>query len=124
MSTGVGALVIVILTSLAGLLVACFVGLAAHEATHAAVAVALGARILSFRTLPPTPHVVWEKRAKHIDRTIQVAPIVLSVPLVIIIMIVGTGRPLLEQLMLGTFAAAYVPMDPRGADWAPVAGLF
>lgn len=102
--------------------IAWLAGTAAHETTHAVVADGLGARIESFHPLPPTPRVVYEPPTGQIDTAIRVAPIALSLPLLVAVMFVAAGRPLGEQVVLAAFVAAYIPRSRT--DWSPLAGLF
>lgn len=105
-----------------GTALAVLAGTAAHEATHAAVADGLGARIESASYLPPAPHIAYDAPTQSVDHAIRVAPIALAIPLLVAVMLVAAGRPLREQVVLAAFAAAYIPRS--GADWAPVAALF
>jgi len=109
-------------TAAVGAGIAFLTGTAAHELTHAVVADGLGARVESVRPLPPAPRVVYQPPSAQVDRAIRVAPIILSLPLLVAVMFVAAGRPLREQVVLAAFVAAYIPRSR--SDWAPVAGLF
>jgi len=102
--------------------IAVLAGTAAHETTHAVVADGLGARVESVRPLPPAPRVVYQPPSAQVDRAIRVAPIALSLPLLIAVLLVAAGRPVREQVVFAAFVAAYIPRSRT--DWAPVAGLF
>lgn len=97
-------------------------GTVVHEGTHWAVAKSLGADIHSVSLLPPYPEVVYVASTPGVDRLIRVSTVIASVPLLVVLLWIGRGRPLVQQLTLAVFAIAYLPRS--ATDWEPVARVF
>lgn len=111
-----------VFTTAVGAAIAVLAGTAAHELTHAGAARLLGARIEHITLLPPAPRVVYDAPSAGVDAGVRLAPVIATLPLLVVVMSAMVGRPLREQLVLAAFGAAYIPRS--ASDWAPAAGLF
>jgi len=101
----------------AGVFAAAFlVGTAAHELTHWAVALAVGARIDEVWLFPPNPRVVYEPATARSDRWVRASTIVAALPLCVAAGLVALSA---SPVVAGTALVAVAGYLPRSrSDWS------
>lgn len=104
-----------------GLIAAFLAGTVAHEATHYAAVHLVGGRVDHVHWLPPEPEVWYEAPTARGDALVRVAPIIISVPLLVGAIILLRDRAFAWQVAGAVTLAAYLPRSQT--DWLPVARI-
>lgn len=90
-------------------------GVVAHECTHILVAKALGARVVRYALFPPSPEVVFEAQTPGVTAAIRAAPVLLSVPVLVVAIVVPSEVSYPRAAAVIALAIAYLPRSQ--SDW-------